>query len=416
VAWGALGLLLVVSFWIDVDHTLQGGSIDLRNRVTGARLLVAGVDPYFYKWREPEPPEFCDPYNNPALPVSKTTATPALLLAGAPVAALPYRSEQFVWLVLQWLFLLGAAFLWLRRNDAEHHRLLLAAFVTGLTYTPAWRLHAERGQSYVLLLFLFAAWLVLTLRAKAGRAFWTGLLAGLLAALRPPFLLLTPFLWVHRRGQLPGALVGLALGIVLPLFWRADSWNQYAMAMSAHSSFYRNAIDPPPGPESFPPQIEGIPTDQLANYLAIPYADFSVHALLRQLGLEPFPSWPPLFAILTAYGLWLWRSRAQDETRRLLGVAVWLFLVDLFLPAYRNNYNDVLVLNIVALGLLQESRVPWGVWLCFLALPVGWGVAVTAPMDDALINLPSFCCALGALLLLFLFNSPVNLRKVGPAC
>jgi hypothetical protein len=410
--WIALGLALLVSFGLDVAHTSQGGAIDLRNRITGVRLLVAGIDPYFYKWHEPEPPEYCDPYNNPLLPVSKTTATPALLLLHEPLALLPYRIAEYLWLFLQWLLLLGTVWLWLRRCPAPGQRLLLAAFVVGLTYTAAWRLHAERGQAYVLLLFLFAGWLTLTRNTKFGNGFLAGLLAGFLVALRPPFLLLAPFLLLHRRGQLPGMAVGLALGVVMPLFWQAHVWGNYASAMQTHSALYRAGIDPAPPPERFPPQIEGMDTDLLANYAPIPYADFSIHALLRQLRLEPFPALAPLLAILVAFAVWLGLARGQPMGRLYLGLAVWIFLVDLFLPAYRDNYNDVLIINVVALGLLAFTRVPWGVWICFLALPVGWAVAAVAPMNDALINLPSFFFTLGAALLLFLFNSPARPRKV----
>src|SRR5271168_3624316 len=96
-----LGLLLLISFGIDFNNVAEGGAIDLRNRITGIRLLEHNVDPYHYKWQEPEPPDYCDPYNNPLLKVSKTTATPALLLLHLPLAALPYRLAQFLWFFLQ---------------------------------------------------------------------------------------------------------------------------------------------------------------------------------------------------------------------------------------------------------------------------------------------------------------------------
>jgi hypothetical protein len=418
VAWGVLGLLLAWSFCLDFENVAQGGAIDLRNRITGARLLAHGIDPYFYKWHEPEPPEYCDPYNNPLLPVSKTTATPALLLVHLPLALLPYRLGQFLWFFAQWLLLLGAAWLWFRRCAAEWQRLALAVFVTGFTYTAAWRLHAERGQAYVLLMFLLAVWLAATreVRPERMKNFLTGMLAGFLVALRPPFLLLAPFLLLHRRSQLPGAAVGLLLGIILPMFWLPDAWMKYSSAMTTHSALYREGIDPAPPPESFPAQIEGISTDLLGNYVAIPYADFSVHALLREIGWEPFPAWPPLLAVLAAYGGWLAWSRAQPMDRLLLGIVVWLFLIDLFLPAYRNNYNDVLILNVVALGLIVHGRITWGAGLCLLALPVGWGVALVAPMHDAPINLPSALLTLGAVPLLFLFNNRAAIRKVEKAC
>src|SRR5260221_9382292 len=124
-----LALLVLVSFGIDFANTAQGGAIDLRNRITGVRLLESGIDAYHYKWREPEPAEYCDPYNNPNLPVSKTTATPALLLVHAPLAAPPYRLGQFLWFFLQWVLLLGTGWLWLRRCGASRQRWLVALAV-----------------------------------------------------------------------------------------------------------------------------------------------------------------------------------------------------------------------------------------------------------------------------------------------
>jgi hypothetical protein len=402
-AWLALGLLLLASLGLDLRGTLQGGAIDLRNRITGARLLAAHLDPYFYKWQEPDPPEFADPYNNPLLPVSKTTATPALLVAQMPFAVLPYRAGQLAWFGAQWLLLLGTAWLWWQRCATERQRLLLAMFVVGFTYTAAWRLHAERGQAYVLLAFLFAAWLVATLEDRPRYRWLAGLCAGLLATLRPPFLLLVPFLAMHRRRQLPGAAIGLLIGFVVPLCFRGDIWTRYEAAMDLHSFFYRNAIDPAPPHQTFPATIEGMPTDLLGNYAEIPYADFSLHGALARLGWEPFPAWPPLLLVTAAYLAWLAWSRRGAEARLLLGVAIWLFFADLCLPAYRNIYNDVQILNLVALGLIAAGRgpVPWGVRICFLALPVGWVIAGFAPRDDLLTDLPSLVLLAGAVLLFF---------------
>jgi len=155
--WVLVGLALLVSFGMDLANTVQGGAIDLRNRITGVRLLEHGVDAYHYKWSNVDPPEYCDPYNNPKLPVSKTTATPALLMLHVPLAALPYRVAQFLWFFAQWLLLLGTGWLWLRACATSRARCVAALFFVGFTYTAAWRLHAERGQAYVLLAFLLHA-------------------------------------------------------------------------------------------------------------------------------------------------------------------------------------------------------------------------------------------------------------------
>ncbi len=413
IGWVVLSLLLVISFVIDVDNVTQGGAIDLRNRITGIRLLADHLDAYHYKWQKTEPEKYCDPYNNPLLTVSKTTSTPALLFLHWPLALLPYRLAQFLWLPLQWLFLFGTIWFWFRRYPKTGQRLLLTAIVTAFTYTAAWRLHAERGQSYVVLLFFFAWWLTATLDPKTGNRFVAGFLAGLLVALRPPFLILAPFLLLHRRGQLPGALVGLLLGIGLPLLVNPGSWSNYASAMQTHSMLYLSGDDLRPPQQHYPPTIEGIPTDILGAYVPISYADFSAHSFLRWIGLEPFPALPLLFAVGLFFIVWLWWSREQQIEILLLGVAAWFFIFDLFLPAYRNNYNDVLILNVVALGLLAATKFPLGGWACLLSLLFGWGIAVLTPTQAWLINLPAFFFTLGAVLFLFPpgnFSNPKNNR------
>ncbi len=395
--WVVLALALLVSFSIDFENTLEGGSIDLRNRITGARLLEAHIDPYHYKWARSEPDTYCDPYNNPNLKVSKTTASPALLLLHFPLAALPYRLGQVAWFFLQWILLLATAALWMWRCTTERERQGIAIFVTGLTYTAVWRLHAERGQSYVLLLFLFAAWLVLTLESRKGTALVAGLLAGLLIAVRPPFLLLAPFIVWRQRSQLAGLVLGLTLGLGLPLLWSGSCWTDYFTAMQEQAAIYQADFNPH-FRQAYPPLVEGMHLLTLARYAVIPYADFSIYALLKNLGLADFPSSAVLLMVLVPFAIWVWLARNEKQERLLLGLAAWFFLIDLFLPAYRNNYNDVLMVNVVALGWIGGRAIPWGAWPCLLALPVGLALYIYAPVDKWMINTPSFLFTVGAIL------------------
>jgi hypothetical protein len=401
-AWVVLGVALAISFCVDASNTLPGGSIDLRNRITGTRTMMADIPPYHYKWHKGELPEYCDPFNNPTVPVSKVTATPTSLLLLAPLAALDYRSAQLLWLLLQWALLLGTAWLWLRKCETLQQWAIVAASTAGFTYTAAWRLHAERGQAYVLLLFIFAGWLLLTLDSKKGNGFLAGCIAGLLIALRPPFLLLAPFLALHRRGQLPGVAVGLLLSAGLPMLINHDAWPDYFSGMHDYAGIYTSFIDVPFQAQAYPDTIEGIPLDTLAHFAVIPFADFSVFNLLHLMGLNSFPNLPVLLVIVAPFGIWLWLTRKLPTERLLPALAAWFFLVDLFLPSFRNNYNDVLILNIVALGVLATPRIPWGTWPCLIALPVGWAVYGLTLHPTWMINAPSFFFTVGAILFLFL--------------
>ncbi len=417
--WVAVGLALVISLGLDVFNVASGGAIDLRNRVTGVRLMEHGIDPYTYKWRYGDLEQFCDVYDNPKLPVSKTTATPALLLLHAPLAALNYRDEEFCWLCAQWFCLAGLLAIGLVASETELARRLVAAFVAAFTYTAAWRLHAERGQAYVLLALVFAGWLVLTLHRRWGVAWWTGLLAGGLVALRPTFLLLAPFVALHRRGQLPGFVLGLGLGFGAPMLLLPSCWADYFSAMQVNSHLYRNDINPRPGPQHYPGLIEGTGTDLLAAFAIIPYADASVFELLRWLrlerawpGSEAVPAWPPLLAVGLAFAVWLWLTLRRAPESLLAGLAAWLFLADFFLPAFRNSYNDVLVLDLVIVALAARigpdrlAQVPWGLWPCVAALPVGWWIYVQAPERVSLINLPTALFVLGAAIFVVALRRP----------
>jgi hypothetical protein len=426
--WVAIAIALLVSFGVDLANTIQGGAIDFRNRITGVRLLEHGIDAYTFKWHHGDPDLYCDVFNNPQLPVSKTTATPTLLVLHAPLALLPYRAAEFAWLFAQWLMLLGIGWLWHRACETERQRELLAVFLAGFTYTAAWRLHAERGQAYVLLALVFAGWLAVTLDKTWSRQWAAGCLAGLLIALRPPFLLLVPFLALHRRAQLPGLAVGLLAGIGLPLLIHPASWQDYYAAMQMNSELYRNNVDPAPGPQTLPAQIEGTSTDLVGKFAVIPYADFSAFALLRWLGVEhnwlgneAVPAWPLLLVAVAGFALWLvWTQRRALEAL-LAGLAAWMFLADLFLPAFRNTYNDVLILDVLAAGLVAarlgpSSKIPWAIWICMAALPVGWLVYGFVPeqfsvsflsdpaamqLATAVINLPTALFTIAAVMCLF---------------
>jgi len=406
--WLAVAVALLVSFGIDLANTAAGGAIDLRNRITGVRLLEAGINPYTYKWSYGDPDIYCDVYNNPHLPVSKTTASPALLLVPAPVAALPYRVGEFVWLVAQWLLLLATGGLWLRAARADWQRRGIAILFTAFTFTAAWRLHAERGQAYVLLAFVFAAWLALTLSGTWGRHWAAGVIAGVLIAFRPTFALLVPFLALHRRAQLVGLALGLLAGVGGPMLVHPSCWNEYVAAMQQNSEIYRNDVDVRPGAQRYPGEIEGTSTRLLGHFAVIPYADFSAFAWLRGLGVEQqwlgdraWPAWPLLLGVAVGFGIWLVLTARRLPESLLPGLAAWIFLADLFLPAYRDSYNDVLILDVVAVGLVAAAKMPWAVWPCAVALPFGLLVYGAAPEQVAVINFPTALLSASAVMFLF---------------
>jgi len=407
---GVLVVLLMISAWMDANNASLGGAIDLRNRVTGGRIMSDGIDPYTYKWQIGEPAMYCDPFNNPHVPVSKTTSSPTMLALSLPWAALGYRSGQFMWLAAQWLFLYGAGRLWWRLGETRWQKGLLGTLLVAFTFTAAWKLHAERGQSYVVLAYFLALWLAGSLQPGKRWSFWSGFAAGFLAMLRPPCALLLPVLAWRRRDQWLGMASGLLAGLLLPMMFIGNIWGDYGSAMRENAFLYCNNINPRAGEVDFPSIIENVPVVVLGHYILITYGDGSLFRLLRAIGLEPTSGLPVFLAAAAAFGAWgWWALRKRDTPRLLLGLACWMFLLDFFVPAYRNIYNDVLALNFVALGVLVAPRWWAGLVPAGASLIVGIAIYIVTPEDPLYINAPSILLAISAALWLFAPADPRGL-------
>ncbi len=416
----AAGCAFLASLAVDWLNTTRGGSIDLRNRVTGWRLLAEGIDPYHHKWTPEQPATRLDLYNNPAVTVSKTTVTPTFLLLHAPVAVMNYRDGQFVWLLAQWACLTGTLLLWRRCLPEEGRGFAwLVVLTLAFTCTAAWRLHAERGQSYVVMLAVMAVWVTLSLKPWRGRAgdWLAGAAAGLLVALRPPLLVVVaPVLGWRLRGQGPGFVLGLLLAAGLPMWWDASCWADYGRGMAEWSRLYRENLNPRPGALPFPEFVEGMPVDVLGGFARLPFADSSVFYLARKAGISTtLPALPVLLLFLAAAGAWFWRARFAALPALLTGAAALAFGIDFFLPALRNNYNDVMILNAAALGGLMLSggarRGAWGLALAGAAAGIA-ALAFTWRSPLA-INLSTLLFSAAALLMLLL--PPQLENKTPPA-
>lgn len=411
----ALISLTIFSFFLDWRMVATTGSIDYRNRVTGARLLVSGVDPYHYKWTPGKPERFCDPYENPNVAISKTTVTPAMLAVGLPWAVLPYPISKAVWLLLEWGMLAGIWLMWFRwSGQTPHTRWWWSALVVAFSYTLTWRHHVDHGQGYLLWAFGLSGWMRLSLANRGGwPAGLAGVLAGVLICLRPPLLLgLGPFLALRRRKQWLGAVLGVALGLGVPMLMKPAVWQDYSKAMATWSTLYRTQSEPRPGQRVFPPQIEGVPTNQLAHFQVIQFVDSSLYRLCRGWGWREVSDRAMLAALGLGFGLWLWLSRRAGDPELLLGLAAWSYLADGFLPAYRYPYGDVMIINTIALlpAAYRLRRTSYGLALLALLtgiwivnsdrMPVGWW---TYQIERWWIYLPTL--ALAALALLALYQS-----------
>lgn len=399
----ALAVLVVWSFAADWAMVSQSGSIDYRNRVTGLRLLADGKDPYHYKWTNGKPERFFDPFENPALPITKTTVTPASLLTHWPLALLPYPVAKFLWFIAQWALLVGLWLLWFRwPGHSDWSRWWWTALVVGFTYTLAWRHHIDRGQVYILWALLLGGWIRMSMvKLPAKRAWLPGIVAGLLVCLRPPLLMvMLPFVVLRRRNQWLGVVIGLTLGLGIPVLVKPSIWQDYGRSMKTWSEVYRTQTEPRPGPRPMPPEVEGMPLAKLAAYKVVQHVDSSLFRLARAFDFKNVPALAMLATLGLLFAMWLWPARRAGDEAFLLGLAAWSFLLDLFLPAFRYPYSDVMILNTLALipVIAWGRKAAYATALLAIALGV-WMVSILPPAPWPL-YLPSMALALLAMLML----------------
>lgn len=342
----------VVAYLTLLDARCHCGA-DLRNRVVGARVMLAGHDPYTFLWQPGMPEEWLDPVHEAK--VHRLTVPPPTLWLYAAVAPLPYAAQKLVSYAAEWLALLASVCLLARTLPSSRQRVVfLAGTALFVVASDVWRLHVERGQVYVIHLLALSLGIHRCLRRDLD-TLAGGAALGVLALMRPNLLLLAPALLILRRPRTAAALVA-TFGVVILATWpllHPDTWASY-LAMG--DQYYRWLWAPETMPDvpwaAHPMTVEGHDfTRALRN------VESSSFAVLYQTGRE-HAGLPPLDlavaskALLILLGVLLLGTlvvRRRGDPRAALSLVVVLALDTEFLLPHRWGYADVLLLAPVAL-------------------------------------------------------------------
>ena len=191
--------LLIIPFCIlalaySVKDLNYYAGIDLRNRVVGARALLLSLDPYSIYWLPGMPLDLADPSQRyPG--VTRVTATPSLLLLYIPFAEHSYRMQHFIWWALQWFAFVASIFVLARSfSDRSDKRIFVFVAIVCFLGSWFWRLHVERGQYYIFVVFAICLDLA-ALRHRYRRPTWLGIPSGIAIAMKPTCVFLLPSLW-----------------------------------------------------------------------------------------------------------------------------------------------------------------------------------------------------------------------------
>ncbi|MEQ8381704.1 MAG: glycosyltransferase 87 family protein [Coleofasciculus sp. A1-SPW-01] len=355
-----LNIILIVSifissfgFIVDIKNTIEYGGVDLRQRVVGARLLLNKIDPYYFKWHLGDSELFLDPQDNKDWDVSRVTVTPTILTFHAIIANFSYQNQKIIWLILQWIFLGGSLAIFVKCESSQIKRKLI--LIVGLLFISGsyfWRYHVERGQIYVLYIFLLALsyWMAkqsLHYRSLKIDNLLSGFILGISVSFRPPILVATIPMLLYKKWEL---LLGTAIGIIAGLlssFILADLsiWKSYSSAMKIHGLIKLGVIKSQLRTDVvYPKIIEGM--TNLPDAMNVPKLTTSLMYIFnRFFNIKLYPNMliillALVFVILCGF-IFKYRKLKSSTDLVFLLSSFMVLISEYFIPAYRNSYADV---------------------------------------------------------------------------
>lgn len=229
------GALWCVNLYLDFVGTERNFSVDLRNRVVGARLMDRDISPYFFKWNPAFPETLRDPSDICNIRNNMITSPPSVLLLMRPISKLPYSQICELWVVIHYLFFLLILIpFYFYYSSAKSRSYLLSAAII-LLYSGQWAYTLLAGQIHFLLPAILSIILLLSARRATYTYLTIGVLFSLLVWIRPNSLVIFPFLLfstdTNRRQLLTGFIGGgICFAALTLLFGHERFWVDFYLS------------------------------------------------------------------------------------------------------------------------------------------------------------------------------------------
>ncbi len=352
---------ICISF--DTVNILKYGSLDLRNRVVGTRVLLEGNDPYFFKWEQETPEVIVDArdfYSN--FPMSRLTVPPTILMLHAPFAGVTYKTQQILWAIMQWILLLMSIIMLSNTTDSIMRKKVI--WIIGLLLIASsffWRVHVDKGQIYILFVFLIS--LSYWLSKRKENDLLSGFVLGLTVSFRPTVILMgIPFLIKRRWKLIISGLAGILVSIISSLLIAPLSiWKSYFSSMEFHEKFHLLIMQPAYGFFN-KNNVDGIKNAIFAADL--PQEDSSIQDILRiffDLKVKANILELSLIICILILTVLLWKrivKTKSDVTLFYIGF-VFVIISSFFLPAARLSYINVYWLLPLSFIVLKADVLKW---------------------------------------------------------
>ncbi|HTB25033.1 MAG TPA: hypothetical protein VK711_06660 [Puia sp.] len=365
--------LLSHSIYRDIQLEKQY-TVDLRNRVVGARLQKDGKLPYNYKFLPADGLRYFDfqNLNNDTSGISNITASPFFHELLFPICNLQEATISKIWLWLQYFLLACMIFLFsiLARDTKE--KLLVLNLGIIFTATEAWKSLIKCGQLYLVVAFLICCIITGLLSNKKSGTILAAICAIAFVLTRPfGMVLFIPFLVSYKKNLifLAVAFSGLFIYVLFVLNnpYEKSLYLNYVSRMKMHARFHQNALTNPTGilkagimsARSF----EGIDFEEVDRQIyehpiKVYSENGNIFILYYYITHKKIPlTWLYLLSsvimlLLTILFYLHQKKYPSKETQILLFGFTLYMIVELFSPITRHQYNTVQWFPLVMTGIL----------------------------------------------------------------
>jgi hypothetical protein len=413
-------VLLSHSIYRDV-HLEKQYTVDLRNRVVGARLQKDGKLPYNYYFLPVDGLRYFDiqNFNSDSSGANNITASPFFHQLLYPICDLQQRSISKIWLWLQYILLVCMIFIFSELTRDKNKKLLILNLGIIFTLTEAWKNLIICGQLYFFVAFLICCIIAGLINNKKSGIILAGICASAFVLTRPiGIVLFIPFLIFYKKYIIFLAVSFSGLIIYL-LFVLNDPYEKslylnYASRMKMHVLYHQSALtNPPEIPKSNTLSVrkfEGIDFEEVNQQIndhpiKVYSENGNIFILYFFLTHKKMPLvWLFLLsagAILTLTILFYFHCKkypAQKMQIILFGFTMYM-IVELLSPVTRHQYYTVQWFPLVLAGFLVLPG--WTGRISFILLAGLMLNIVNFPWLPMRHTLGEFCWLAGMLLLIF---------------
>ena len=252
-------LAAVFSFCISRDIQIEKQyTLDLRNRIVGARLQKDGRLPYFFKWQPSDGMRYYDPANIDPADIDNTygnaiTASPFFHHLLYPIADLPQRKISQIWLAFEYIIFISIVLIAFTFTKNLSQQWTVAIGSALFLFMHAWMVHVLAGQMYITIPFFAIVFLFCFLRKdRLFFSFISGLAAATMILIRPTCVIFfIPFLLLLNTFKIKEAFLFFLPIIVLFGYSLINSkersyWLEYREAIAAHIKLHQSNEHAPP--------------------------------------------------------------------------------------------------------------------------------------------------------------------------